>query len=498
MVGATTLAKAVECTLGPSGKTVLIDDRFGSPIVTRDGVTVARAVSLRDPVEQIGASLLADAALKVDEQCGDGTTTTVSIAYGLLEATSRLMSSGADPVVLAGGLSAASELAISAVMQQSRPMLDDDIKDVAGVSCKGDQRVVDAVTTAYQHLGESGTVVLRDGNSDTIELRLENGFHFDKGWSTEAFGLGEPSITLEQCFVLITPLVIDDARHIGAIMEFCAKAGYSLLVIAKGIIGSALQTMTGNQRDGALACCAIAAPHFGAVQQSFLEDVACWTVGRIVDLPGGFTTDALGYVERVCVTKSRTVLTDPNPENAERVSSRISYLTDIRGKSRNDYDKDHYGRSIGRLRGKTAEILVGAPTVAETRTLKDSIQDAIGAVRVAKMDGLVPGAGHALLIAAARLREHSYVGEAMRFGVGCMARALMRPAFVIAKNAGCSTWNAVVDAAAGRHPEGIVDPAAVVCSAIRTAASTVALLVTSETVIRYERPDGRVRLGLVR
>jgi chaperonin GroEL len=474
--GAMKLARAVGCTLGPGGRCVHID-RGIDTISTRDGVTVAHAAKeLQDPRERMGAMLLAEAAQKVADQCGDGTTTTVVLAERLLRESFRLLASGAEPNLLVKEIRQAAAAARSALMDSSIAMRDVDIEAVASAACKGDARVIGPVAAAYRHVGTRGTVVLRNGDSGKTELLLEEGFRIERGWTTAGYSLLTDRLVLEKVFVCATPRSLMDPSQVLRIMEFAAVAKGSLLIVCHQIGGKAQAALLENNSKGALRCCAVIAPSFHDLQRSFLEDLATWTGGRVLDDYGELPTEGLGYTDKAIVTKDRTVLLCAENAMQPQIDQRIKYLHNALP-NLNDYDADKVKQRIGRLQGRVAEIHAGAPTDSERTELKHRIEDALGAVRVSLQDGMVHGAGAALVRAGCSLP-----GETL--GERALIRALSEPCRRLHENAG-QDGSLAVERAKELGVPPCWDPARVVCAALAAAVSTVTTLILSEASLVY-------------
>lgn len=477
------LARAVGCTMGPWGRTVLIEDTFGTPIATRDGVTVAAyAKDLADSRERLGSRILHEAAKRVADECGDGTTTTIVMAASLFRQCMRLVSSGCDPCGLAKEVKDASRVAIHDLMAESRLMTDQDLEAVISAACKGDDRIIGPVAAANRHVGLDGTIALRDGDRGRVEVEMESGYRIDRGWIDSGFALLTHRVELRQCFVLVTTRTLLDYGQIEDAMHLAAANGKSLLVIANNTTGSAKESLLGNNREGALACCAVHAPSYGDLQQGTLQDIAAWTGGRLLDDHGRLPTDGLGYVDRAVVTHDRTILTDPNPHRPP-IDARLAYLREMLGKLDNEYDLDKVRQRIGRLSGKIAEIRAGAPTDLERTEVKHRIEDSIGAVRVAWREGLSAGGGMALVRSATRVRASMGTN-----GSRALANALEEPCRRLHANGGHDGELAVSKARAGGSPP-VLDPTAVQVASVRAAVSAVTTLLLAETSLVHYEPD---------
>lgn len=496
--GAKILAKAVGATLGPNGRIVLIEDKFGKVIATKDGVTVARSITLPNNEQNMGVKLLADAALKVATECGDGTTTCVVIAAELLERCDQLVRAGVCPVKLTNEVRAAAAAAENLLWSNSMPIPSNATEQmvalVANVSCNGDERAVRAVVEAYRHVGVEGVIQLRDGDGDRVEVEIENGMQIDRGWHIPALASkdGQP-ITMENMAVLVAKRVISDAGEIAPLMQAAANVGMGLLVICEAIIGSSQETLIGNHKTDTMRCMTVMPPGFDDRQWDLMADIAAWCGAEVQDInTGRLSSQCLGIVASVTQDRHRTVLTlgrDPGPE----VKQRIAALERAR-KGANDYDRDKLTSRIGRLRGRLATIKSGAPTETEAREIKDRIEDGINAVRVAFRGGVQPGGGTAFLRCG--LLPHQTDGDR------ALAAALEAPAAKLYRNGGDDgtklamarsvassqglLWSEGLDANGVRCSMlSFPDPTEVVVGAMRSAVSTVVTMLMAETSVTH-------------
>jgi chaperonin GroEL len=490
--GARVLSRAVAATLGPGGRVVLIDDRFGRVIATKDGVTVARAITLANNEENMGAKLLADAALKVADEAGDGTTTCVVIAAELLDRCNQLVLAGMDPAAVAQQVRAEAKDIEAAIWGNSTPIDGDPgwIALVASVSCKADSRVIQAVVAAYSHVGVEGSVLLQEGSSDHVEVDLQEGFRIDKGWHSGAMaphtGLTH---TLEDVLVLVAHRPITDAGELLPVMEFAASCKSGLLIVCEQILGSAQQLVTQNAQNAALKVLVVHPPGFDDRQWAFMDDLAAWCGATMHDMSTGpLNPRNLGLVGKVQQDRRKTVLLTPLVPDKARIDKHIAGLVKRMKDEPNAYDRDKFAERLGRLRGKVASISVGCPTPAEAREVKDRTEDAIHAVRVAYRDGVQPGAGVALLRASLAHGDSP--------GAVALAAAVREPARIILRNAGREPSEALqavnsdsrwqIGAAADGVKCSLLsfpDPTAVVIGALNAAVSTVTTLLLAETSI---------------
>ena len=489
--GARILSRAVGCTLGPGGRVVIMEDRFGKPIVTKDGVSVARAVHLADAHEHMGASLLADAALKVADEAGDGTSTCVVMASELLFQATRMVTAGANPAELAAQMDQAFRLAENTIMSNSLAVAGDPrfAALVAHVSGNGDERVTNVVANAYKHVGTNGVILLEEGSGDRVELHLQDGFRIHKGWPQDALAPADHDrIEIQEAMVLIASRTIWHAEDIMRCIQHAAQHDRGLLIVCENLVGDALETVVGNCRNADFQA-AVVRPHgYGDKQWQFMHDLALWCGGRVQDKETGWLVpEDMGVVARVEQARDWTLLNGPT-NNKGQLEARISQLDHIVATTTDQYDRDKAVERLGRLRGSIASIKAGAPTPSEAREVKDRVEDALNAARVAYRDGIQPGGGIALW------RASEMVG--FDEGATCLSRAMRAPAQRIARNAGTepSVFAQAMDQrtewAWGSDAYGEVcnmlslpDPTAVVVSALRAAVSTVRTLLLAEAAV---------------
>lgn len=489
--GAHTLARAVGCTLGPGGRIVILEDRFGKPIATKDGVTVARAIHLADQQEHMGASLLADAALKVADEAGDGTSTCVIIAAELLFQAHRMVVAGVEPSQLAHEIRAAFRLAENEIMSNSLAIAGDPrfAALVSHVSGNGDERVTEAVTAAYRHVGTDGVILLEEGNGEKVEVRLQEGFRMAKGWPYPSLAPTDGNrIVFDDAFVLIAARTIWDARDILRCIAHAAEHQNSLVIVCENIVGEALETVVGNCRNAGFQALAVRPLGYGDKQWQFMHDLALWCGGGVQDKETGWLIpEDMGFVRQVEQARDWTLLSGP-VNDANQLRARIAMLEQERDTTANDYDRDKAVERLGRLRGRVSQIMAGAPTPTEAREVKDRIEDAINAVRVAYRDGIQPGGGVALWRASKKLGWTD--------GAKCLRAAMVAPSRVIARNAGTEPsasamameengeWAWGSDAYGIAHNmHSLPDPTTVVVSALRAAVSSICTILLAEASV---------------
>lgn len=493
VAGINLLDRAVGCTLGPGGRIVLIEDSFGRVIATKDGVTVARATHVTDQHLQLGILLIQEAALKVAEELGDGTTTCVVVAAELIRQAHRLVGSGADPVQLAAEIRAAERVARNVIMQHSHPV-DGDHRFaalLAHVSGNGDERVTKVVSDAFGWVGVSGVMLLREAVGQGITLSRQDGFHIPKGWPQPALAPESGTITLERgAFVLICNRTLFHGDDLMPCLQHAAERGAGIVIVCEQIVGDALETIVGNCRTDALQAVVVRPPGFDSRLFDFMHDLAMWCGATVQDLytgmQGEILPDLMGYVGRVEQTRDSTTLFVPAETSMANIQDRLAAL-EVQRASGNAYDRDKAIERIGRLRGRVAVIEAGAPTPAEALEVKYRIEDALCAVRAAYRDGIQPGGGTALYRASRQLPDTP--------GGRCLAAAMRAPARRIATNAGTDPMH-VEGATSNEHWHlgcdayglecsmlSLPDPTAVVIGALRSAVSSATTLLTAETAV---------------
>lgn len=524
LAGVLKLADAVAVTLGPRGRNVCLEKKFGAPLVTKDGVSVAKEIELPDPLEDMGARLVREVASKTSEDAGDGTTTSVVLAAYLFQEGQKLVEAGLAPVSLKRGMDKAVDLVVDQIMGLSLPVkTQDQVENVATISANGDRKVGKIVADAVGKVGRDGVVNIEEGRNTETIIETTDGMKIDRGWVSPHFMTdGEKQETiLTDAVVLVTDHVVTSVRPLLPILEKLVADQRQFLVIAPDFQGDAIPTFIQNLQRGALKSCLVKAPAYGAQQVEHLKDIAVLTGATFITKDLGMTFEAvhmedLGRVGRVRITQKDTLMTDPGGV-PEAIESRIeSIKTQIEG-SGSEYDQDKLRERLGRLLGGICVIKVGAVSELEMKELKARMEDALHATRVSVEEGVVPGGGLALLRAADRVREliaaatddggtHPAENDDEKAGFNLVLAACDAPMCRIIKNAG-KNGDVYVERvrAFGSQDEymgidandmtmknmlesGIVDPTKVVRSALQNASSVVGTLLTTECAIRKERP----------
>ena len=511
--GINKLAAAVKVTLGPRGRNVIIEKSFGTPTVTKDGVTVAREVELEDKYENIGAQLVKQVASKTADVAGDGTTTATVLAEAIFEEGLRSVTAGANPVSLKRGMEAAVEAVVEFFHKKSASVKDiEEIRQVGTVAANNDSEIGDKLAEAFERVGKDGVITVEEGRSLETEIDWVEGMQFDKGYLSPHFSTDMENMecVLEDPYILIFEKKISSIRDMLGILEEVAKSSKPLLVIAEDIEGEALATLVVNKLRGIFKCCAVKAPGFGDRRKAMLQDIAILTGGTALMEDMGFTLEKaglehLGQAKRVVIGKDDTIIIEGAGKKAD-LKARMGQIRAEVEKATSDYDKEKLLERQAKLAGGVAVLNVGAATEAEMKEKKARVDDALHAVRAASEEGILPGGGTALLRAQAVIAKLDLQGDE-KLGAEIIQRSLEAPIRQISHNAGIDGSIVVdrvrsekafargYDAASDNYVDlvkaGIIDPTKVVRSALQNAASVSTLLLTTEalvTEIKEEAP----------
>ncbi len=505
-VGVRKIARAVKVTLGPSGKNVLLEKKWGSPVSTRDGVTVAKEVELEDPFENMGAKLVNEVAGKTSDTAGDGTTTATVLAEAVFDQGLKAVLAGSNPVSVKRGIDAAVARAVEEIKRVSRPVKDrEQIVQVGMISANQDRAVGELLADAIDKVGKDGVITVEEAKGIATTLEVVEGMQFDKGYVSPYFLTNVETLKceLEDALVLVYEKKISSVQEFVPVLEQVARAGRSLLVVAEDVEGEALAALVVNRLRGILKVCAVKAPGFGDRRKAMMGDLAVVTGGRFLSEDLGVklesvTIQDLGRVKRVVVGKDDcTVIEGAGAKKA--IQARIGEIRAQMEKVTSDYDREKLQERLARLAGGVAVIKVGAATEAESKEKKARVEDALHATRAAVEEGIVPGGGSTLLRASVALESllTDLEGDE-RIGAGVVVRALRAPATQIAENTGRDgsvvaeeilekkePWG--FDAVSGEIVDlwkaGIVDPAKVTRCALQNAASIASLLLTTSVMI---------------
>jgi chaperonin GroEL len=502
------LANAVKITLGPKGRNVVLEKKWGAPTITNDGVSIAKEIELEEPLEKVGAELVKEVAKKTDDVAGDGTTTATVLAQAIVKEGLRNVAAGANPMALKRGIERAVELAVEAIKNQSKDVeTKEDIAHVGAISA-ADPEIGEQIAEAVDKVGKDGVITVEESNTFGMELELVEGMRFDKGYISPYF-ITDPErmeAVLEEPYILIVNKKISSVQELLPIIEKVMQAGKPLLVIAEDVEGEALATLVVNKIRGTFRSVAVKAPGFGDRRKAMLKDIAILTGGEVISEELGLklenaTLDLLGQARKVVVTKDDTTIVE-GAGKEEEIKGRINQIKAEIEKTDSDYDREKLQERLARLAGGVAVIKVGAATEVELKEKKHRIEDAVQSTKAAVEEGVVPGGGVALLNAQAALDKVDLEGDELT-GARIVRRALEEPLKQIAENAGLEGGVVVekvrtlppgwgLNAATGEYEDmfkaGIIDPTKVTRSALQNAASIAALFLTTEAVVA-EKPE---------
>ena len=510
--GVNAVANAVKVTLGPRGRNVVLEKRFGSPTITKDGVTVAKEVELEDHLENIGAQLLKEVASKTNDVAGDGTTTATVLAQAIVREGLKNVAAGANPLALKRGIEKAVEAAVEKIKALAIPVEDRKaIEEVATISAN-DPEVGKLIADAMEKVGKEGIITVEESKSLETELKFVEGYQFDKGYISPYFVTNPETMeaVLEDAFILIVEKKVSNVRELLPILEQVAQTGKPLLIIAEDVEGEALATLVVNKLRGTLSVAAVKAPGFGDRRKEMLKDIAAVTGGTVISEELGFklenaTLSMLGRAERVRITKDETTIVGGKGKK-EDIEARINGIKKELETTDSEYAREKLQERLAKLAGGVAVIRVGAATETELKEKKHRFEDALNATRAAVEEGIVPGGGVTLLRAISAVEEliKKLEGDEAT-GAKIVRRALEEPARQIAENAGYEGsvivqqilaetknprygFNAATGEFVDMVEAGIVDPAKVTRSALQNAASIGALILTTEAVVA-EKPE---------
>ncbi|MEM6611455.1 MAG: chaperonin GroEL [Cyanobacteria bacterium P01_C01_bin.72] len=505
------LAEAVAVTLGPKGRNVVLEKKFGAPQIVNDGVTIAKEIELEDHIENTGVSLIRQAASKTNDVAGDGTTTATVLAHAIVKEGLRNVAAGANPIAIKRGIDKAIEYLVGKIQDQSQPVGDSNaIAQVGTISAGNDQEVGDMIAQAMDKVGKEGVISLEEGKSMTTELEITEGMRFDKGYISPYFVTDTERMeaALEEPLILITDKKINLVQDLVPVLEQVARQGKPLLIIAEDIEKEALATLVVNRLRGVLNVAAIKAPGFGDRRKQMLEDIAVLTGGQVISEDAGLkletaSVDMLGTARRINITKDSTTIVAEG--NEAGVKSRCEQIRRQIEASESSYDQEKLQERLAKLSGGVAVIKVGAATETEMKDRKLRLEDAINATKAAVEEGIVPGGGTTLAHLAPGLEEWanaSLKDEALT-GATIVARALTAPLKRIAENAGqngaviaervkeqdfSTGYNAAKNEFVNMFDAGIVDPAKVTRSALQNAASIAGMVLTTECIV-VDKPE---------
>jgi chaperonin GroEL len=509
--GVDALAEAVKVTLGPKGRNVVIDKKFGSPTVTKDGVSVAKEIELSDPIENMGAQMVKEVATKTSDLAGDGTTTATVLAQAIFREGLKNVTAGANPMELKRGIDKAVEALVAELKKMSVPTSGKkDIAQVGTISANNDHEIGKLIAEAMEKVGKEGVITVEEAKGLETTLETVDGMQFDRGYLSPYFVTDPEAMeaSLDAPYILIHDKKISAMKELLPVLEKVAQTGKPLLIIAEDIEGEALATLVVNKLRGTLKVSAVKAPGFGDRRKEMLRDIAILTNGQVISEEVGFklenaTLNELGQAKRVVIDKDNTTIIDGKGEDGA-IQGRIAEIRAAIDKSTSDYDREKLQERLAKLAGGVAVIHVGAATETEMKEKKARVEDALHATRAAVEEGIVPGGGVALLRAQSVLDGLKVKGDE-KIGVNIIRRAIEEPIRAIAANAGVEGsivvarvkeskekafgYNAATDEYEDLVKAGVIDPTKVTRTALQNAASIAALLLTTECVIVEKREE---------
>jgi chaperonin GroEL len=513
LVGVDTLANAVKVTLGPKGRNVVIEKSWGAPVVTKDGVTVAKEIELEDKFENMGAQMVKEVASKTSDIAGDGTTTATVLAQAIYRQGQKLVAAGHNPMDLKRGIDKAVGAIVADLKVQSRPVADgNQIAQVGTISANGDANIGSIIAGAMEKVGKEGVITVEENKGIETELKTVDGMQFDRGYISAYFVTDAERMeaVFEDPYILIHEKKLGTMRDLIKLLEKVHQAGKPVVILAEDVEGEALSSLVVNKLRGTLQVAAVKAPGFGDRRKQMLEDIAILTNGRLIAEELGVKLESLGLADlgtakRVVITKENCTIID-GAGSAEAVKARISQIKAQMEETTSDYDKEKLQERLAKLAGGVAVIRVGAATEVEMKEKKARVEDALHATRAAVEEGILPGGGVALIRAQRALDSVSAEGE-QRFGVDIIRRAVEEPLRTIVNNGGGEAsitlenvrggaggygFNAATGNFEDLYAAGVIDPTKVTRAALENAASVAGLLLTTEAMVAEfkEEDDG--------
>jgi chaperonin GroEL len=503
--GVNILANAVKVTLGPKGRNVVIERSFGGPAVTKDGVTVAKEIELKDKLQNMGAQMVKEVAQKTADDAGDGTTTATVLAQSIVKEGMKYVTAGHNPMDLKRGIDRAATAAVEALAKLSKPCeTDEEIAQVGTISANSDSTIGKMIAEAMAKVGKEGVITVENGKSLQDELDVVEGMQFDRGYLSPYFinNQEKQTVELDQPFILLFDKKISNIRDMIPVLEQIAKAGKPLLIVAEDVEGEALATLVVNNMRGIVKVAAIKAPGFGDRRKAMLEDIAILTGGRVVAEELGLTLEKvtvedLGMAGRVEISKENTIIID-GAGDADKIKARVAAIRVQAEEATSEYDKEKLQERVAKLAGGVAVIKVGGATEVEVKEKKDRIDDALHATKAAVQEGIVPGGGVALVRAKQAISGLKGDNADQQAGINIVLRAMEEPLRCIVSNAGESAdvvlnrvltetgnygYNAATEQYVDMLADGVIDPTKVAKTALVNAASVAGLLLTTDCAI---------------
>ncbi len=517
--GVNTLADAVKITLGPKGRNVVIEKSFGSPTITKDGVTVAKEIDLSDKFANMGAQMVKEVASKTSETAGDGTTTATVLAQAIYREGVKLVAAGASPISVKRGIDKAVDAIVNELKKMSKPIQNQkEIAQVGTISANNDETIGSIIAEAMDKVGKEGVITVEEAKSMETTLEVVEGMQFDRGYLSPYFVTDSERMecVLEDPYILIHEKKISAMKDLLPILEQIAKSGKPFIILAEEVEGEALATLVVNKLRGTLSCCAVKAPGFGDRRKAMLEDIAILTGGQVISEDLGIRLESitlkdLGHAKRITIDKDNTTIID-GAGTKTNIEKRVKQIRTQIDESTSDYDKEKLQERLAKLIGGVAVINVGAATETEMKEKKARVEDALHATRAAVEEGIVPGGGISLLKASKVLDGlkgiiHDHDEDA---GVKIIKRAVQEPLRMIAENAGVEGsividrviskegsfgYNAAIDKYEDLIAAGIIDPTKVERTALQNAASVASLMLTTEAMVA-EKPEEKEKGGM--
>jgi chaperonin GroEL len=504
LAGIQKLNKAVASTLGPSGRNVILDKKFGSPAITKDGVTVAKEIELPDPFENMGAQMVREVASKTNDVAGDGTTTATLMAEAIYREGLKNITAGANPMAIRRGIDKATAAVVDAIAKQAKKVKDpSEIEQVATISANGEKEIGSIISEAMDKVGKDGTITVEEAKTLETTLDVVEGMQFDKGYLSPYFVTNpeEMECVLEDPFILIFEKKISNLNDMLPLLQNVAKAGKPLLIIAEDVEGEALATLVVNKLRGTLQIAAVKAPGFGDRRKAMLEDIAILTGGKMISEDLGIKLENvqladLGKAKKITITKDNTTIVEGGGKTSD-IQARVAVIKKQIDETTSDYDREKLQERLAKLAGGVAVIKVGAATEAEMKEKKDRVDDALHATRAAVEEGIVAGGGVALIRCQKALDTLQVAGDE-KIGVAIISKCLEAPLRKLVENAGLEAalivanvksakgtngYNVATGAYEDLVKAGVLDPAKVTRSALQNAASIAGLLLTTECMV---------------
>ncbi|MFI5219529.1 MAG: chaperonin GroEL [Bacteroidia bacterium] len=514
--GVDAMANAVKVTLGPKGRNVIIDKKYGAPGITKDGVTVAKEIELKDPVENMGAQMLKEVASKTSDVAGDGTTTATVLAQAIVTAGLKNVAAGANPMDLKRGIEKAVEVVVENLKKQSKSVGDDNkkIEQVASISANNDNTIGKLIALAMEKVKKEGVITVEEAKGTETTVEVVEGMQFDRGYISPYFvtNADKMEAVLESPYILLYDKKISNMKELLPILEKAVQTGKPLLIIAEDIDGEALATLVVNKLRGSLKIAAVKSPGFGDRRKAMMEDLAILTAGTLISEEQGFKLENadltyLGSCEKITIDKDNTTIVGGTGKKAD-ITARVNQIKAQIESTTSDYDKEKLQERLAKLAGGVAVLYVGAATEVEMKEKKDRVDDALHATRAAVEEGIIPGGGVAYIRSISSLDKLTGANEDENTGIAIIRRALEEPLRIIVENAGVEGsivvqkvkegkddfgFNARTDVYENLYAAGVIDPTKVARVALENAASIAAMLLTTECVladIKEEKAGG--------